>query len=180
MRIAPKRRRVAVSADEQEFQLVRGSFASWKLDAVDAIMSDVTLQASDKVIAVVLLQHLSGKTWRIFPSQEIIGEITHMTARNVRNCLSRLRAAGWLRWERGRERKANEYEFVGGKIATEVSRMKAEKEARKARKDRNHSSSPQSERTGTTVPVEEEAEFRLTPEDNQGWTDDGFEQEDAA
>ena len=168
MPVVSTERRAAVNADDQEFQFVRGSFASWKLDAVDAIMSDGQLQASDKVVAVVLLQHLSGKTWRIFPSQTVIGEITHMTARNVRKCLERLRLAGWLRWERGRQRKANEYEFDGEKIAHEVVRMKEEKEARKVRRERNHSSAQTEQRRGTTVPVGEEPEFRLTPTLNQG------------
>lgn len=161
--------------DEQEARLVNAKFSSWKLDVVDALLSSPELAPSDIQVAILLLQHLNGKTWKIYPSQELVAEITHMSARNVRKRLDQLKNTGWLRWERGHLKKANEYEFSEHKVSEEVARMKAEKAARQRRKkkgvpgaERNHSSGQTEHLSGTTVPVGEEPQFRPTPLSNQG------------
>lgn len=157
--------------DEKEARLVKATFASWKLDVVDALVSDAILQPSDKMVAIYLLQRLNGKTQQLYPSQRLIAEEVHMTARNVRKCLDRLRSNGWLRWARGHTQKANEYEFDDNKIAEEIARMKTDRASRKRRKDaqadRNHSSAQNDDLGGTTVPVVEEPQFRPTPQLNQ-------------
>lgn len=149
-------------AGNEEARIIKATFASWKLDLIKALVSDPALKASDVRVALALVQHLNAGSFSAFPSQETLAEIACMTARNVRDCLERMRQADWLRWDRGNRHKANEYEFNTQKIADEVSRMKKDEEARrKSRKakrsphsERNHSSGQNEVLTGSPVPLQ--------------------------
>ena len=89
----------------------RKSFASWKLDLIDALTVDKRLQASDVRVAIVILQHMNSDSRLAFPSQERIAALSAMKEGNVVKCLNRLKAAGWIEWGRGNRQKSNRYEF---------------------------------------------------------------------
>ena len=144
-----------------ESRILKATFSSWKLDLIKALVSDPVLKASDVRVALALVQHLNAGSFSAFPSQETLAEITCMTARNVRECLERMRVADWLRWDRGNRHKSNEYEFNEQKIADEVARMKRDEESRRrtrkakrSRSERNHSSGQNEVATGSPVPLQ--------------------------
>jgi hypothetical protein len=110
------------------------AFPTWKFKAIAAMGSDARLLASDFRIGVALLQHLGSAAGPVFPSQETLAELTHMTPRNVHNCLERLRVAGWIRWVRGNRQLANDYEFDVEAIDEQIKRAKADERERKSRR----------------------------------------------
>lgn len=138
----------------------RTSFTSWKLDMINTLLLDPRLQPSDFKVAVAVLQFMNGETGMIFPSQETIAEIVHMTVRNVGKCLKRLRQADWLSWERGNRQMSNRYVFETKNLnlmleyRTSIIDNRRERAARRRqpRLDRNGSSSHKVP-LGTTVPA---------------------------
>lgn len=147
--------------DRAEARLLAGSFAKWKFDVIRVMLSDARLMASDFRVGVALLQHLGSDAWRIFPSQDLLAEETHMSRRNVIKCLDRLRLAGWLRWDRGHEQKSNEYEFDLDRLASAIAEMKRREASRKhqpravakRRSDVNHSSHQKTPHMRTPVHI---------------------------
>lgn len=129
-----RRRRNAVSASESK--ILKGAFAGWKLDLINALNSKKGMLKSDVCVAVALVKHLNAGSYAAYPSQETLSDITDMSVRNVINCLERLREGGWIRWERGNRHKSNVYEFEEQKVADEIARMKADDRER-SRRGRN-------------------------------------------
>ena len=80
-------------------------------NVIEAMLSDKCLLASDFRVGVALISHLGSATTSAFPSHEKLAELTHMSVRNVINCLERLRDAGWIRWERANRQEVNQYEL---------------------------------------------------------------------
>lgn len=177
-----------MDANEQEARILKATFAGWKLDLISALASDRSLKPADVRVALVLVKHLNQGSFAAYPSQETIAEVTHMTVRNVMKCLDRLKASGWLRWQRGNRQKPNLYEFDDQKVADEVARMKEEDRARSKRaKSRrkpasevNHSSGQKDDLTRTTVHVATRTTVPPNTYKEQGCHNESPEQEDAA
>jgi biotin operon repressor len=128
----------------REERFARGSFAGWKLDVVHAIVSDARLQPSDVRVAVAMMRFLSAGDLSLYPSQERLAAITSMSRRNVVDCLSRLKDAGWIVWDRGNRQLSNVYRFDAGTVADQLARVKRdEQENRARRKGRKRSSDVQ-------------------------------------
>lgn len=139
---------------------IKANFAGWKLDVLDAMAGDRALQSGDFRVAFVILQHLNSKTFVAYPSQQTIAAKAGMGERNVDKCLKRLKAAGWLRWERGNRQKSNTYSFDSQFVADAIANMKAEVERKrqkmvtdKASPELNHSSGQDDGLIGTTVQI---------------------------
>ncbi|WP_173088941.1 winged helix-turn-helix domain-containing protein [Devosia sp. 1635] len=126
--------------DRTEAKLVQASFSSWKLDMMKAMAFDPNLHASDVRVAFALLHHLNGATWLLYPSQQTLSDLTHMTVRNVITCLGRLQASGWLHWRRGNRQKSNEYEFIADNLPAALARLKEQEMDR--RRGRTRSKKP--------------------------------------
>lgn len=151
-----RRRRVSANEDRVS-QFVRGSFATWKFRALEAMAADRRLKPSDFKIGFVLMSRLSQETMRTFPSQAYLGRKTNMSERSVRACLNRLRAAGWLKWDRGNRQKANEYEFdrqtVADALALWEDSQGDRRQRDKSNSDRKQSSGQKAIPSGSRVPV---------------------------
>ncbi|KRA42114.1 hypothetical protein [Devosia sp. Root635] len=89
----------------------RAGFSSRKFDVIDALLIDPRLKPAEKNVGIAVLQFMSGKTGRIFPSLQAIADNTRLSPRYVQTCLTRLRETNWLQWERGNRQLANEYKF---------------------------------------------------------------------
>lgn len=133
----------------REARHAQASFTSWKLSIIGAMMRDPNILPSDFRVGVALLQHMNAETGLLYPSQGLLAREVHMSPRNVRECVGRLRAAGWLRWSRGNRQRANEYEFAQDEIEAAQNHSDVVSE-------RNHSSSRDHKSDvlrGTTVPL---------------------------
>ncbi len=130
--------------DYAEEKLVRGQFAGWKLDVAHALATDPELKASDIRVGVAMLRFLNAGTLTLYPSQERLAKLTHMSINNLVSCLNRLKLAGWIKWARGNRQLANVYSFEPNHIAEQIARVKKDEQAHKAnRKRRRPTSDPQ-------------------------------------
>lgn len=171
-----------------ERRLVRGEFAGFKLDLIQALNSHKGLLKSDLSVATALIKHLGIESLQAYPSQETLSEITGMSVRNVIKCLERLRDGGWISWERGNMHKPNIYEFNEQKAAQEISRMKEEdaertRRSRERKRMRPHvNSSSGREQAATCTPVHVSTCTPVQPNTFMeiGSTADDAAQEDAA
>ena len=132
--------------DGREQRLVRGSWAGWKLDVAHALAFDPALKASDVRVAVAMLRFVRSVDLTLYPSQERLCSLTSMGMRNLRDCLDRLRTAGWIAWDRGNRQLANVYRFNADHVADQLARVKldeaehrAKRKARKPLSERQHS-----------------------------------------
>lgn len=139
-------------ADSKQAKMFRGSLAEWKLDVEHALATDSRLQASDVRVAVVMMRFINAGTLTLFPSQELLAKRACMSLNNVVACLKRLKAAGWICWDRGNRQLANVYSFDRDTVADHLARVKDEERQHTAnRKRRKPTPGPQP--TGGQKPV---------------------------
>jgi hypothetical protein len=81
-------------------QSTLSTFTGTKLDWLKCICFDRRLKPLDKVVALVIAQHLNAMTSTTMLSDRTIADETASSARSVLRSRNRLRRIGWLTWER--------------------------------------------------------------------------------
>ena len=107
------------------------SFASWKLDLVDAISMDPRVTSTEFRVAYRLLQHANAETMAIFPAQGRIASQIGAKERTVRAAVRGLVAKGWLTVSRFNRRLPNLYRFETRNVNAILDRQSSLDEARK-------------------------------------------------
>lgn len=101
----------------------RKTFTSQKLDLMNALVADIELTMSDRVVALRLLAHADSSTWEIFPSQVRIALEIGLKQRAVKYCIKRLAETGWLVAERTNRRLSNRYRFSFDRVGQITDRL---------------------------------------------------------
>ena len=83
------------------------SFASEKLDWIDTLIADPTLDARAKLVGICIMQHVNQNSREAFLSDETLSDKTSISIRSVHRARTALRNASWLAWRR--TRTANVY-----------------------------------------------------------------------
>jgi hypothetical protein len=81
-------------------QSTLSTFTGTKLDWLKCICFDRRLKPLDKVVALVIAQHLNAMTATTMLSDRTIADETATSPRSVQRSRNRLRRIGWLTWER--------------------------------------------------------------------------------
>jgi len=110
---------------------------SEKLDWLDAVMADHSLDARAKVIAYCIMQHVNRETGTAFVSDATITDKTGMPNRWVRRARNDLRAASWITWKRTTN-TANRYSILTEPMAAIAEQQQSLKQAREERRMQRH------------------------------------------
>lgn len=151
-----RKTRVEGVAHEGSPAKTRKLAASLKFDMLDALLLDDSVKPADFKVAYALIQHMNSLTGACFPSIETLAAETNLTERYVQQCISNLRAVGWLSSTRSNRQLSNSYEFNFCFAEAILPRRRAIVRDRKAgrwsRRDANGSSGRATSPTGTIAP----------------------------
>src|SRR6516165_6243941 len=83
--------------DTRKLRQERASFGSKKLGWINVIAADIRLKPVEKLVGIVVIQHLSMKTLKAWPGIERIGiKGGGISAPTVKRAIKRLCETGWL------------------------------------------------------------------------------------
>jgi predicted transcriptional regulator len=87
--------------DRVELRKSFATFTSRKMDALDALAADIRLKPVDKLIGLVIIQHVNRGTRKALPSIQRIGERAGgISEPTVKRAIKNLCNTGWLRRRR--------------------------------------------------------------------------------
>lgn len=110
------------------------AFTSQKMDWINAVVADHRIDASAKIVAICIKQHVNEKDeFGCFPSDECIADKTAMSVSTVKRTRNKLRAAGWLTWKR--RMRSNLYWTLTEPMADVAERQQTLTMARKDRRE---------------------------------------------
>ena len=96
-----------------------------KMDLYKKVRANPDISCTDKVIFnYLLIDCLNCETLKCHPGRATIAKAVGCSLDKVKRALARLKKAGELAWESGREKWANEYRFPG--LAVTVTEMELE------------------------------------------------------
>jgi DNA-binding transcriptional regulator PaaX len=106
------------------------TFTSWKFDVLNCLFVDPRSDATAKIVAVFILQHVNQHTGAAFPGIETISDGTAISARHVRRAIKLLQQTGWLTVTRKNRRAPNVYTFSERNMNQMLDRLAILREGR--------------------------------------------------
>lgn len=134
-----------------------------KLDWITCLAFDERLYPYDKIVGIVIAQHVYWKTGQWKLADETIAYELSGSTRNVRRARERLRRCGWLAWRNTLD--ANDYRLDFGNVNGILDTLRKARETRRKR-------GAQLVGAATGGRLEKDVRGRLTPRGthkSRGW-----------
>jgi hypothetical protein len=106
-------------------------FTAAKGDWITCLACDARSPPYDRVIGIVVAQHINWRTGQWKLAEETIAYESGCSTRNVTRALKRLRKRGWLTWRR--TLTANVYRLDFGNVKAILERLREARDGRKKR-----------------------------------------------